>query len=227
MRLLGTTGSAYSGLAAACGPGFSALALSGCMSSPTYGTDKTAGEQLLGDVTGILSLAPPKREKVEYKPRPQLVKPAKGEASELPVPQEVATAGNPAWPESPEQQRARLRAEADANRDDPNWKPVIDPDLARDTSQDVRERQGSQRYVFPFKKDANPTAQREEFNRRLAETRQGSSTSRKYLSEPPLDYRQPAATAPANDIGEDEFKKERRAKAAAAKPKKWADYMPW
>lgn len=224
---MSTTGSAYSGLAAACGLGFSALALSGCMSSPTYGTDKTAGEQLLGDVTGILSLAPPKRERVDYKPRPQLVKPAKGEASELPAPQEVATAGNPAWPESPEQQRARLRAEADANRDDPNWKPVIDPDLARNTSQDVRERQGSQRYVFPFKKDANPTAQREEFNRRLAETRQGSSTSRKYLSEPPLVYRQPAATAPANDIGEDEFKKERRAKAASAKPKKWADYMPW
>ncbi|MBX3569918.1 MAG: hypothetical protein KF914_17775 [Rhizobiaceae bacterium] len=208
------------------GLGVSALALSGCMSSPTYGTDKTANEQLLGDVTGILSLAPPKKPRVDYKPRPELVTPVKGDAANLPQPQESATVGNPDWPESPEQQRARLRAEADANRDDPNWKPVIDPDLARATSRETREPPGSPRYVFP-RSNVDPVRQRAEFNRRLAENRQGSATNRKFLSEPPLDYRQPAATAPVNDIGEDEFKKERRLKAAAAKPKKWADYLPW
>jgi hypothetical protein len=120
-----------------------------------------------------------------------------------------------------------LRAEADANSDDPNWKPAIDPDLARETSRETREKQGSQRYQLPFRKDVDPVKQRADFNQRLAETRQGSPTSRKYLSEPPLEYRQPAATAPVNDVGEDEFKKERRAKAAATKPKKWADYLPW
>ena len=30
-----------------------------------------------------------------------------------------------------------------------------------------------------------------------------------------------------DELGEDEFKKERRTKAAATKPKKWADYLPW
>lgn len=224
---LGTTRSVHSTLAATCGLAISAFALSGCMSSPTYGTDKTAGQQLLGDVTGILSLAPPKREQVQYKPRPELVKPVKGEPGELPAPQDVATAGNPDWPESPEQQRARLRAEADANRDDPTFEPLIDPDLARASSREQRERQGSQRFVFPHKKEIDPAAQRNEFNRRLTENRQGSATSRKYLSEPPLDYRAPAPTAPVGDVGEDEFKKERRLKAASAKPKKWSDYLPW
>jgi hypothetical protein len=76
--LKGTTRTAYSGLGAACGLGISALTLSGCMSSPTYGTDKTASEQLLGDVSGILSLAPAKKPQVDYKPRPELVRPAKG-----------------------------------------------------------------------------------------------------------------------------------------------------
>ena len=63
----------------------------------------------------------------------------------------------------------------------------------------------------------------------LKEQRQGSETTRKYLSEPPLDYRQAAATAPQDDIGEDECVKERAAKKAARKPgsRKWADWLPF
>ena len=44
--------------------------LSGCMGSPTYGTDKTANEQLLGDVSNILSLAPQKRATIDTNPAP-------------------------------------------------------------------------------------------------------------------------------------------------------------
>ena len=57
----------------------SGLALSGCMGSPTYGTDKTASEQLVGDLSSALSFSPPKRDPIEYKPRPALVKPAPGQ----------------------------------------------------------------------------------------------------------------------------------------------------
>lgn len=71
--------------------------------------------------------------------------------------------------------------------------------------------------------------QREEFNRRLAENNQGSPTTRKYLSEPPLEYRKPAETAAANDVGEDELKKERRIKKAAQQQGTggWRDLVPW
>ncbi len=99
----------------------SALMLAGCLGSPTYGTDKTATEQLASDVTGILSIAPKSREPIDYKPRPELVKPAS--AGALPPPQEsVAVTANPAWPESPEARRARIRAEATANQDNPNYR---------------------------------------------------------------------------------------------------------
>ena len=36
----------------------SGLLVSGCMGSPTYGTDKTATAQLTGDLTGMFSLKP-------------------------------------------------------------------------------------------------------------------------------------------------------------------------
>ena len=34
------------------------LTLAGCMSSPTYGTNKTSGSQLLDDVSNIASFSP-------------------------------------------------------------------------------------------------------------------------------------------------------------------------
>ena len=58
---------------------------------------------------------------------------------------------------------------------------------------------------------------RREYQTRLQETQQGSSKTRKYLSEPPLDYRQAAADAPTGELGEDEYKKERRLKREARK----------
>ncbi len=130
MTFLGMTGDRRSGIAAAAGLAIAGVALSGCMSSPTYGTDKTSSEQLIGDVSNILALAP-KRTR-----RDRLQTPAgtgQTASRDRPPPcrtpqDSVASAGNPQWPESPEQRRARLRAEADENRDDPGWRPNIDPD---------------------------------------------------------------------------------------------------
>ena len=53
----------------------SAVGLSGCVSSPTYGTGKPASEQLLEDVTGVLTVGPRERKRIDYKPRPELVTP--------------------------------------------------------------------------------------------------------------------------------------------------------
>ena len=87
----------------------SGLLVSGCMSSPTYGTGTTQTKQLTTDVTSMFSLTP-KRTTAEYAPRPELVKPT-NPTTVLPPPQEniVASAGEQ-WPESPEQRRARIRA---------------------------------------------------------------------------------------------------------------------
>lgn len=206
----------------------SGLAVSGCVSSPTYGTDKSSTEQLVGDVTGLLSVAPKNRERIDYKPRPELVKPKAGQAPSLPAPQQsIVTAENGVWPESPEQRRARLLADATANRDNPGWTPGIEGDVNAPSSAAVVPTGASARsYESGIGKLGAEKSQREAFNKRLTESKQGSSTTRKYLSEPPLDYRQPSASAPVGDVGEDEYKKERRLKAAASKGG-WRDLLPW
>jgi hypothetical protein len=190
---------------------------SGCMSSPTYGTDKTASAQLMSDVGGILSFNSKKKPQIEYAPRPELVKPAKGDET-LPAPQEtVATASNPNWPESPEQRLARLRADADANLDNPNYDSPIVPDMVA-ANPKRKSLHGNGRAEESGVLDvSNEAAQKAEYQKRLQETRQGSSKTRKYLSEPPIDYRQAAADAPTGELGEDEYRKERRLKREARK----------
>jgi len=187
--------------------------LAGCVGmAPTYGTGKPADQQLLEDVSGMFSLKPKNGPQIDYKPRPELVKPATAEV--LPAPQDnIVTASAGAWPESPEQRRARIRAEATEGRDDPNFQPEVA--MSQPTRRTIRATRGDD--VDVNGNAISPQKQREEFNRRLAENNQGSPTSRKYLSEPPLDYRAPAATAPVGDVGEDEWKKDRRRKAGHAK----------
>jgi hypothetical protein len=203
---------------------------SGCMSSPTYGTDKTANEQLVSDLGGMFSFKDKKKPQIDYEPRPELVKPAKGDET-LPAPQQsLASSDNPQWPESPEQRLARIHAEADANVDDPNYKSPI-----------IADQQGPQQGPQPIlagngrAEDSgvgDPSklaAQREEFKKRLKETQQGDATKRKYLSEPPIEYRAAAADAPQGETGEDEDAKERRLKKEARKGSgfHWDDLNPF
>ena len=206
--------------------------LSGCVSSPTYGTDKTANEQLLSDLNGALTLAPQKKPHIDYTPRPALVKPAPGEKETLPPPQESITA-SAEWPESPEQRRDRIRQYATEHRDDQNFEPQVINDVPASPAADESRDKLALDHPRPtaFSNGMSAKQRREEINRRLVERNQGDPTSRKYLSEPPVGYRQPSATAPQDDIGEDEVKKERRLKkeAAARSGKKSGmfDWLPW
>lgn len=209
----------------------SGLALSGCMSSPTYGTDRTATEQLVGDLSNALSFSPPKRDPIEYKPRPALVKPAPGQKESLPPPQDAITqTASAQWPESPEQRRQRMREEAAKHFDDTNFQAQIEDDVQTDPVA-VKKAMAESGSNHPPPPDAGKDAtRRSEVNRRLVENRQGDPASRKYLSEPPLTYRSAAATAPQNDLGEDEYKKERRLKKEALSKggkKGWFDWLPW
>ena len=105
--------------------------------SPTYGTDKTANAQLASDVTGILSLGPKQQAADRLQAAPGAGEAGTGEKESLPAPQDnVAAASNPDWPESPEQMRARLRAEATANQDNPNYRSPIVADVALNEQQE-------------------------------------------------------------------------------------------
>ena len=188
------------------------LAVSGCMSSPTYGTGKTANAQLMEDIGSSMQLTPKKSASIAYEPRPEVLATAKAQG--LPEPQQDVTKQAGVWPESPEQKRARLRQEATDAQGDPLFVPKIQNDLPT----------GNQLALQIAEMNRTGSAS-SDFKKRKAIAAAGSPTVRKHLSEPPLDYRQPAETAAYGDLGEDEVKKERAARAAAKKGKKWL--WPW
>ncbi|MGX7872339.1 hypothetical protein ACVDG5_005250 [Mesorhizobium sp. ORM6] len=206
----------------------SGLALAGCVGSPTYGTDKTAGEQLAGDLTDAFSFAPKRKEQIDYKPRPTLVKPAAGRKDALPTPQDSIETASAQWPESPEQRRARLRADATAHQNDPAYQSQIVEDVQTDPESVKKAMADSGSSHPPAWTPADSDKGRAaEIQRRLAESKQGDPNTRKYLSEPPLAYRVASDAAPQNELGEDEYKKERRLKKQAeGKKGGWFDWLP-
>ncbi len=93
-------------------------AVAGCF-GPTYGTGKTAGAQLAEDIGDSLSLGRKNRTKIEYAPRPDIVRPA--DTNSLPAPQEKISESSEDWPETPEQQRARILTEIEAGNRPANF----------------------------------------------------------------------------------------------------------
>ena len=173
------------------------LVLSGCIGGPTYGTDKTAGEQLVDDLGSAISLAPPKKDPVKYQPRAGLVLPPQGEQAALVQPQQslASREANPAWVESPEEVRERLREEADANKNNPNYVSPLAKASANGRRLSAKEQQAAYREARKIEMGAY-------------------SDKRRFLSDPPLEYRRLPEASEA-DLGEPEKDKERRRKKAA------------
>ncbi|MDK1375815.1 MULTISPECIES: hypothetical protein [unclassified Sinorhizobium] len=173
------------------------LVLSGCIGGPTYGTDKSAGEQLLDDLGSAVSLAPPKRDPVKYQPRPALVLPPQGQQTALIEPQQSLAnrETNPQWVESPEEVRERLRDEADANKNDPNYVSPLAKATANGRRLSAKEQQEAYREARRIEQGAY-------------------SDKRRFLSDPPIEYRRLPEGA-ETDLGEPEKVKERRRKKDA------------
>lgn len=169
--------------------------LTGCM-GPTYGTGKTVGEQLVEDVGNAVMVRPDNKEakNIRYQPRGGLVVP-KDEVALVTPQQSVAGKDNPEWLESPEDMRERLRTEADENSNDVNYRSPL-------ANQGTTNRKLSASEQTAAYRDA----------RRL---QMGAySDQRRYLSDPPLDYRRLPEEA-KEDLGEPERTKERRRKKEA------------
>ncbi len=170
-----------------------ALALGGCF-GPTYGTDKTASAQLMEDLGNSLSLGTRNRQApISYTPRPGLVQPT--DTSVLPPPQENIVDASDAWPESPEQRRARVLREIEEGQRDPNF--ITDPNQAAalGASEGPGRTQGGAQRVF--------------------------------LTDPPSEYRRPAETAAAGELGETEAAKERQRRREQGKRTGLGRLFPW
>ena len=190
------------------------LSLGGCL-GPTYGTGKSQGETLFDDMNNFVSLGDSGDKKtIAYTPRPDLVKP--DNTSVLPQP-EVArnTTGDPNWPESPEERSKRIQAAA--YQGDGPLPAEFASKRKEGVTQGYLDRTSGNGYNFNRNSDDAGVLSPEQLKsrgelvkKRLAEQQQGSPTQRRYLSEPPLKYREPAASAPVGDPGEDEEAKARR-----------------
>jgi hypothetical protein len=173
-----------------------ALGASSCM-GPTYGTDKSSGEQLVDDLGDAMSIAPKKKtEALAYQPRGTLVKPADTPKHDEPQKDLASRENNPAWLESPEQTRERLRLEADENADDGNYRSPL---MVSVTEGKVK----------------SPEQQRLEY-REARKIQEGRENTRRFTSDPPLEYRKVDDPAVLADLGESEAAKEKARKKEAA-----------
>jgi hypothetical protein len=182
----------------------------------------------------MLSLKPKRPFASNYEPRPELVKPTDTATTTLPPPQESIVTASTEWPESPEQRRARIRAEATENRDTPGWQPEVVNDVSTGSSSTKTKLGSSARGrdsgVAKAGEAEDLSKQGARYRQQLAQTKQGDPNVRRTLTEPPTEYRQPAATAATDELGEDEYKKQRRLKAEAKKAaggSSWKDLVPW
>ena len=172
----------------ACGTALATLSLGGCiLAGPTYGTDKRIGVQVLEDLGSVTQL---RREqaKIDYKPRPGLLPPPEG--TTLPAPQESVAKNDDAWQNSPEALRRRVVEEGNSEGVD---------------LRSVSRQRG--------KREIDPTTGKPIDMRKRA-ARIGPADQRRTLSDPPVEYRQAASTAPVGELGVPEYKKERVRRAA-------------
>jgi hypothetical protein len=172
-----------------------AFSVSSCM-GPKYGTDKNATEQFVEDLGDAASLAPAKRPtSLAYQPRGSLVTPADEKTLVAPT-ENLASKDNPQWLESPEQARNRLKKEADDNANNGSYRSPL--------AVSVTEGKGM-----------SPEQQRAAYREARAIQDGRYSDRRRFMSDPPLDYRKVDDPAKLQALGESERAKESRRKKEA------------
>ncbi len=167
--------------------------LAGCSPTATYGTGEAPEMALFREVTGGF-LSNEKKEPIEYQPRAPLVMPPS--SGQLPSPSETASAASPDWPIDPDERVAALRGNNDedvraggSQAEYRRLRPLAG--ALPDTPRQQRTSTGSPYDIVHSRQ------QRQQFQQALAESKGYGRTERRYLTDPPNEYRAPAATAPA------------------------------
>ncbi|MDJ0613435.1 MAG: hypothetical protein QNJ29_07130 [Rhizobiaceae bacterium] len=183
-----------------------ALTLAGCSSSgTTYGTGVSHERQTLDGLYNMFSISPNKGEKIDYSARPDLVMPANKGALPAPGSEVEQVAGDPAWPETPEQRIAAVREaapEADERSGNLPTEYLTSEKQGIENSarlyRTARSTRASEELPIV---DPNANSQSAEAKRRREQLAYSTGVKRKFLTEPPAEYRKPADTAEAGDIG--------------------------
>lgn len=224
--MTGSIRSVFIGVAAAT----LALGLGAC-NETTYGTGTAPGTQTLQDIAGIAVFGGTAKEPVKYSARPGLVAPPPGTALPPPVSdQQAVAAAN--WPNDPDQQSKRLKEEVAAREklcaDATNaMRPECrDPGfrLPASASADNASREPSPTLLNQNLKARDLALGTPEQNAKatklFADARgqvavdENGNPIRRYLTDPPSEYRVPDPSAPVEIDNK-----------PATKPKKWK--WPW
>lgn len=171
--------------------------LGGC--GATYGTGESPEMQLFSEMTGGL-MDRDKKEPINYNPRAPLVMPPTQAASALPPPVQTASAANANWPMDPDQVSGG-------------------PDIPDDDNPNNDINQAEYRRLLPLAgamqrpryewdnnnmddeaRDIIHSSEQQAAVRRAMNDAEGfTRTERRFLTDPPLDYREPSATAPVGE----------------------------
>jgi len=174
-----------------------ALALAGCQSGMTYGTGTPPGIQTLEDLGGIAALTTPKSAPIDYKQRPNIVAPPVDAA--LPAPGGVADDGVPAdWPNDPDLDEAKFKGMIAARQ--AAGLPLPKFTLPKTAVADAATSPGVEVAGAPT------AAQKAQAKKLFAEAKgtlgvdANGNPVRRYLTDPPVDYRvpDPNSTVDAN-----------------------------
>lgn len=169
-----------------------AALLAGC-SSTTYGTGEAPELAMFREVSG--GFGGDKKAAIDYQPRAPLVLPPK---AELRPPVESAETAAAAWPDDPDK---RVAASRYGDPNDNNSRDDLTPEevarlkplaaLSRDRRADDTDENEKSTLALIRDRDAG-----KKFEAALAEAEGTGTGERRYLTDPPEEYRQPAATAP-------------------------------
>lgn len=200
-----------------------ALVLAGCNAGTTYGTGSTHEEATFKGLSNIFSLKSQKTS-IDYNRRPELVMPANKNILPAPVDKD-ATLSNDQWPETPEQRIAKVRGAAPEVDDRTGELPVEYLNSEKEgipiSSRKDRETRAptwakEEQWLADTRNDANGTSEGKKAKKLKQEIAHATGVNRKYLTEPPVEYRSPAATAETGDLGISDDELEARQKAERA-----------
>lgn len=167
--------------------------MAGCISTATYGTGEAPEISIVKGVT--TGLTGSDKGKIEYKPRAPLVMPP---AATLPAPAQKAAEADPEWPVEPGSPGTQVAdGLGKTSRTDPDYVRRLQPMVGalpadeRPASYDP-ERASQYAHLEGLK---NPQA-RKKFKAAVAAAEGYDGNGRRYLTDPPTAYSQPAETAP-------------------------------
>lgn len=191
----------------------SALVLGGCTGGTTYGTGTSHEEATVKGLSKIFSLKN-EQQQITYETRPDLVMPANKNI--LPAPaQSQALQTDPNWPVTPEERIAGVRAAApqpdeygnlpveylnDTNKAGINKTTQLDANLRKETRRG-NVNSGGDEFIQAIKDDANGVGAGKVARERREQLTYSTGVKRKFLTEPPVEYRIPSANAEAGDLG--------------------------